>query len=617
MKILNLSLTLLISGVLSACGGGGGSADTTAVTPVVTTCTASNVGISYPSTGSSSVGQAVSFAPSGSLNTACAGATYAVTGTLPTGLSFSATTGVLTGSATTVGSYAFSINLMLSSAILTTYNVSYSVTAAVSGTVVVSGFAMNQVLVNNATGALDYASPVNKPMRGVTVEALQGTTVLTSATALDTGAFSLNVPVNSGLVSLRIKAALKSTTGAIWDVQVLDNTNSNAIYALTSATFTVGTANVVQNMTAGSGWSTSGTVTGVRASAPFAILDTAYSAIKKVTSVAATTSFPALAIYWSVNNTPSSGSLTTGQIGTSFFNGTGIYILGKAGTDTDEFDETVIAHEWGHYAQSAFSRDDSLGGSHGSVDKLDMRVAFSEGWGNGWSGIATNRSYYSDSSWSGTTATGFTLDLSSSTTSSGNQGWYSEMSVAYMIYDLNRQVGFAPIFTALKQMRSLTALSTIYSFQASLPVGASATAMSGLMSSQGITGTGLYGAGESNLPGYPPYRVITVGSAGTNTCMSDPYGVPNKLGNYSALRFTASVTGNRTITVSSAGTKDPDFDVYQNGVLIASANSSVVGSETKAVTVAAGDVVIVATIYELTGPTQTFTGTQCVNVTVQ
>ena len=73
-------------------------------------------------------------------------------------------------------------------------------------------------------------------------------------------------------------------------------------------------------------------------------------------------------------------------------------MLGKENVDTDEYDASVIAHEWGHYYQSAFSRDDSPGGAHSGGDRLDRRVAFSEGWGNAWSGIALARSNYTDSS---------------------------------------------------------------------------------------------------------------------------------------------------------------------------------------------------------------------------
>ena len=90
-------------------------------------------------------------------------------------------------------------------------------------------------------------------------------------------------------------------------------------------------------------------------------------------------------------------------------------ILGDAGVDTDEYDESVIIHEWGHYLQTILSRDDSIGGPHGSGDLLDMRVAFSEGWANAYSGLASNRDVYSDTS-GRNQGDGFTLSLESELT---------------------------------------------------------------------------------------------------------------------------------------------------------------------------------------------------------
>jgi hypothetical protein len=55
--------------------------------------------------------------------------------------------------------------------------------------------------------------------------------------------------------------------------------------------------------------------------------------------------------------------LPQASIGSTFFinrsTGKEIYVLGAENVDTDEFDDSVIAHEWGHYYQSSFSRDDS------------------------------------------------------------------------------------------------------------------------------------------------------------------------------------------------------------------------------------------------------------------
>ena len=75
--------------------------------------------------------------------------------------------------------------------------------------------------------------------------------------------------------------------------------------------------------------------------------------------------FPVMKFNWSVNNRAVSGNDSTGDIGTSSYKGNGnVYILGDADSDTDEFDDHVVVHEWGHYFEDQMSRSDSIGGPH-------------------------------------------------------------------------------------------------------------------------------------------------------------------------------------------------------------------------------------------------------------
>ena len=47
--------------------------------------------------------------------------------------------------------------------------------------------------------------------------------------------------------------------------------------------------------------------------------------------------------------------------------------------DRDEYDDTVLLHEYGHFWQAHYSGSDSPGGSHSSADRVDPLLAFGEG----------------------------------------------------------------------------------------------------------------------------------------------------------------------------------------------------------------------------------------------
>ena len=108
---------------------------------------------------------------------------------------------------------------------------------------------------------------------------------------------------------------------------------------------------------------------------------------------------------WSTENRPASGDddYDDGQIGSTFYQSEdgaspkGMYVLGDDGVDTDEYDTHVLAHEFMHFIEYTIGRSDSIGGVHARGDKLDLRVAFSEGFGNAFSGMALGDPVYRDS----------------------------------------------------------------------------------------------------------------------------------------------------------------------------------------------------------------------------
>lgn len=446
--------------------------------------------------------------------------------------------------------------------------------------VTVSGTASYES-VPNVNGALVYADTTSKPVRGAYVEVLDasGNQLVVTSTD-DSGAYAASVPGNT-TVTVRVRTQLtRPGPGATWDVTVRDNTQSNAIYSMQSSAFSTGAVALTRDLHAPSGWG-GASYTGQRVSAPFAVMDTVYTAMQKVLSVAPATAFPSLKVFWSVGNTNFGGSIALGQIGTTFFipqsSGAEIYVLGKEDVDTDEFDAPVIAHEWGHYYQSAFSRDDSPGGEHSTADLVDRRLAFSEGWGNGWSGIALGRRNYVDSGGPGQ-AQGSNLDLSAGPAS--NPGWFRETSIQSIFWSLNQQVGFKPIHDTMTSVlfKGGAPVTSIHPFAAAFNTAApgSTSALNALLTGQNIgAANDAYGGSESNDGGVPAalpmYKAAAVGGGAVQACVTnaaDPAPrTGNKLGSFAYVSFAAPTSRTYQFGISSPAGANPNFAIYQGGAV--------------------------------------------------
>ncbi len=145
---------------------------------------------------------------------------------------------------------------------------------------------------------------------------------------------------------------------------------------------------------------------------------------------------PELTIFWSPLNTSVRGNVTQGQIGGTFFSvsdGTA-FVLGDRSTDSDEFDDAVLLHEYAHLLAARFSRDDSRGGEHVLGDVLDPRVAWSEGWANFFSAAVRDESMYRDSYGVGG-ANVLEYDLEENVPPGDQPGYWSEFSVHSMLWD--------------------------------------------------------------------------------------------------------------------------------------------------------------------------------------
>ena len=435
----------------------------------------------------------------------------------------------------------------------------------------------DKVGVNSSQMGLDYNHVKREPARQVVVKAIgRLNEVVTETTTDDTGAYRLtNLPENAK-VKIRVYAKMKKSSGDVtWDVNVIDNTNGNSQYVMEGSFASTGTVSSVRNLNASLGWSQSRRYyNSIRVSAPFAILDSVYTAMKKVISVDNKIDFPALRVNWSVNNVSAGNGteseLKDGQIVTSHYDGENkLYILGDENADTDEFDNHIIIHEWGHYFEAKFSRADSIGGPHSEGDMLDMRLAFGEGWGNAWSAIATDDPIYYDTSGQ-RQGIGWAMDIENG--KPNHPGWYSESSIQRILYDLydshddgadRLSLGFSPMYKVLVGAQKTTpAFTSIFSFITALQEQnpSDKSEIDAILQSEDISEIkDAYGSTHHQL--YLDMNVQT----GANVCTTTTYGISNKIDTHKYLIFTLPKAGRynvRLVQTNGRGA-DPDFGLYK------------------------------------------------------
>ncbi len=489
---------------------------------------------------------------------------------------------------------------------------------------------------NSFSGALDYNNINQLPARGVTVEAVNSSgTVLAITTTNANGQYSLDVTEHT-YVRIRVRAEMISNEVASWNVSVKDNTNNDALYALQGELFSSGGEGGTRDLNAGSGW-TGSAYNNTRSAAPFTILDTVYKVMQKFVEVDPDINFPPLEVFWSRNNNASSGNINNGDIGTSYYSDGSFYILGDEDADTDEYDEHIIAHEWGHYFEDRLSRSDSIGGSHSQNDRLDMRVAFGEGWGNAISAIALDDPVYTDSS-GPNQSSGFTFDIEEN--NPDTQGWYSEASAQSILYDIYDSqsddadvlsLGLSPIyetFTALDYVNT-DYLTSIFVFLDKLVdvIPGSTAAIDALVLEQDINGTGQDGSGESNdgdiAETLPLYKNVSVDGSSVELCSSDEAGFGrdnyNSLGarDFAYLEIVSTQDLEIDITrVSGNFSSDPDMIIWKRGFIVAQAFSELDDQETWSGQLTGGNYVLEVYDYNITNNDVSGSQAACFELTV-
>lgn len=482
---------------------------------------------------------------------------------------------------------------------------------------------------------MDYDEIEVRPIRAVKVELLSSSNQVISTTITnDNGNYIFEVDENIN-VRVRVWAQLilsdnvENTSENV--ITVTDNTSQNAAYVMDGSLSSTGSESSTRDFHAASGWGGNSYNT-ERVAGPFAIADSVYEAAMLIRTSDASATFQNVEIRWSVNNIAVSGSLSAGEIGTSFYDGNAMYLLGDEDSDTDEYDRSVVQHEFGHYIEDTMSRSDSVGGSHSLSSLIDMRVSFSEGFANAFTAIASGTGYYEDS-YSVRQSNGFRFSLEHAST--GTIGFYAEKSAGGLIYDIADSnndsgdaisLGFTPIYNTMTSDEYINsnALTSVYLFShivKTLVSEQEAAGIDNILQNSQIFGTGIYGEGETNDGGVdhvlPVYRTLSSGST-VNLCVNDSTGNYNGIDVRRFVLLNIASSGNYQIIASKtsgSGVRDPDIVLYRNGDFEDVFESAEGNTETGDATLDAGEYVLEFYDFNNVDDIGT-TGVACFDVTV-
>ena len=423
---------------------------------------------------------------------------------------------------------------------------------------------------------LDYDNIQAKTAKYVLVKALnENNQMLSETTTNEKGEYVLYVPKNTD-VKIRVYARMFKKD--VWNVSVVDNTNLKAQYVIEGSLSNSGDGTTQRDLRAASGWDGQ-SYSAPRDAAPFAILDSINTIMQKVVQANPDIVFPDLLVNWSPNNVAAGGDQSLGQIVTTNYDGNNnLWILGDANSDTDEYDDHIIIHEWSHFFEDKFSRSDSIGGPHSAGDSLDIRVAFGEGFANAMSAIATDNPVYFDTS-GPNQSTGWFMNIENETPE--NPGWFSEASIQRIFYDLydshndgsdNLSLGFKPLFKAMvTKERNTKAFTSLFTFITALKSEnpSKKNAIDNIVASENISPIrDIYGDYRTNsvqgMYTKPVYRNLKTGKW-VNQCNQNNFGVYNKLGNRTYMKMKINSSDIYTISAKPYGGDygDPDIVLYK------------------------------------------------------
>ena len=202
-----------------------------------------------------------------------------------------------------------------------------------------------EININGFTGARS-----SKPIWFARVEVIRVSdgAVLATGSSDVNGVYSIDFS-DSGTARVYVRVLSKTKTSSAQNInlEVRDNLTQGALYAVRSSSFdedaVPASVDIYATVASGGG-------------GPFNILDVLTDVSQWVIALQGGTAPPLLKAYWE----------TGGSDGTCFNSGLdAIFLLGGGSNgDTDEYDDDIIIHEYGHFIAQKLSKDNSPGGPH-------------------------------------------------------------------------------------------------------------------------------------------------------------------------------------------------------------------------------------------------------------
>ena len=113
----------------------------------------------------------------------------------------------------------------------------------------------DRVSVKSSGYGLDYNNIHREPAKQIIVKLVEGDSDKIYETTTDeSGNYEFKGVSPNSCIKVLALAKLKKDNSLKWDLRVVDNTNANALYAIESSSYSIGSNSIRVNLNAPSGW---------------------------------------------------------------------------------------------------------------------------------------------------------------------------------------------------------------------------------------------------------------------------------------------------------------------------------------------------------------------------